>query len=371
MVMRVQVLLDYLTGRFAGAQTLLAGSYSQAGIIYLLLLIATAVVNHVTFSGRSNRLLFWIFGFILVGFTLFRPMAIGRDDIAYIGIGDKVCPILDCLAPVSSGRDWVWYNLISIMRSVTNVSQALLTVAALGLFMKLWVIDRLCQQRLLALTLFFPLIYLQYDLTQLRAGLAMSWFFLAVYFLVKNRPVAGSSFLFTNFLVHSQAVFSPGVLSYRFLDKHIIPVWILMGLLVALACASWVPSLKLLELIGVTKFAPSYYQEVVTGSTNSVKAFPLGYLLILGYAAYLVTTIQSENVQLGAIVTASFLVGITVAWFFAQIPAIQSRVFEFYCAPLVLLAGNVVNSRIKIFVTIIASTTLYLRLELLNDWILG
>lgn len=366
-----QAFLVKAAGRWDGLESLLTGPYSWLGLFYFLSLIAGATIDRRDPAGHRSRLLFWGLGLLLCSFTLLRPMTLGRDDDAYLAIGQGICPVIDCSALVSSGRDWVWYNLVGLARSLFDVPQAILTVAALGLLVKLWVIDRLCQQRLVALLLLFPLAYLQYDLTQLRAGLALSWFFVALYLLSRERFLAGGGLLLTNFLVHSQAIFSPMVLSYRLVHRQIAVAWLLMGGLLGLIYAGWFPSRPVLEFIGVPKFAPGYYQELVSGATASVKIFPAGYLLILAYAAWLSLTMPTQKSQLEAIVTASFLVGMVVAWFFALIPAMQCRIFEFYCAPLILLVGNMGRCRGKFVVTVLVASILYLRLELLNNWILG
>lgn len=371
MIHYINQVLAAASGKLAGLESLLWGPYSWTGLIYFLILAAAVVFSHCRGSTSEDRRLFWVLGLLLICFTVARPMTLSRDDAAYIDIGRGVCAIFECQSLVQVGRDWVWYNLVGLLRSAVESSQAILLLAGLGVLIKLWVIDQLCRQRLSALLLLLPLIYIQYDFTQLRAGFALSWFFMAIFLLSRQRLIAASGLLLTNFLVHAQAIFSPGILCYKLFERRILAVWLSMLGLVLLIYSGWFPSRSVIELLGVSKFASSYYQELLSGGYAGVKVFPAGYLLILAYAAWLSLALRKAQANLVAIVTASFTVGLGVAWFFSVIPTMQCRIFEFYCAPLVLLAGNMGASRLKMWGTVILAAILYLRLELLHDWILG
>lgn len=245
-------------------------------------------------------------------------------------------------------------------------------LAAIGIGIKMLVIDRLCKQKMLALLLLIPLVYIQYDFTQLRAGFALSWYFLAILFLAKNRFWLGGSFLGSNFMFHAQAL--PSILLLPLIwinrNKWILPLFVI--LFTCLIYAGLFPTLSLMQKFNIINTGANPYLEMTAnGGYINVKIFPLGYLPMLAFGLWLCWANNPLEDGLNRIVGASILLAIFLAWIFSFSPTIQTRIFEFYIAPLVLLAGNIGSSKIKWIGTAIVATILYLRLELLNDWILG
>lgn len=349
--------------------------FTLAGLVFMgLLAVLTLSVSlsKCVHRERIDRSLFWAFGLVLVAFAVLRPVGLARDDFTYVEILKALCPASDCSKGMPITRDWVWYWLVkSELPYLQGGLFAALALSGLGVFVKLFVIDRLCHQRLLALLLLIPLSFIQYDLTQLRAGLASSWMMLAIFLLVRSQIWLGSATLLSNFAVHSQAIFSPGLLAYRIFgfSRWILPVCILV--LLGLLYGGIYPSASALNWLGLVSETASYYTGFQAGGYVGVKIFPWGYFLILGYGIWLCSAAADEHRKIANIISAGLFLGAALAWFFAIIPTMQTRLFEFYALPLVLLAGNVGHSRLKITLTCILAMVLYLRLELLHDWILG
>lgn len=351
------------------------GPFSVAGFVLMaLLVIASSTVSLCASPHRAriDWVFFWLVGSMLVGFAVFRPVGLARDDQAYVEIVKSLCPQGDCTKGGAIVRDYVWYGFVKLgVHLWPENYRVALALSGLGVLVKLFVIDRLCSQRLLALLLFIPLCYVQYDLTQLRAGLAISWMMLGVYALVRSHVWVGVSALGTNFLVHSQAVFSLGLLCYRVfgLSRWGLPVVTAVALV--FIYAGLYPGVKTLGWLGSIPETASYYSGSQSGAYAGVKAFPWAYFLILGYGIWLCDAMRDGYSKIVEIVSAGLALGMLVAWFFAINPTMQTRTFEFYAVPLVLLAGNVGGSRRKILATCILALVLYGRLELLHDWILG
>lgn len=346
---------------------------ASLGFVGLLAVVALSVsLSQMRHRERIDRGLFWALGLVLVAFAVLRPIGLARDDLAYVEILKAVCPAGECSKGMPITRDYVWYWLVKLGLSLLPGSLlAALTVSGLGVFIKLFVIDRLCKEKLLALLLLIPLSFVQYDLTQLRAGLASSWMMLGIYWLARSQVWLGAAALVTNFTVHSQAIFSPVLLGYRVfsLSRWILPAGCLLTL--ALLYGGFYPSALTLAWLGLIPEAAPYYLGTVNGSYVGVKLFPLAYFLILGYGIWLCDALRLTQRSVSEIASAGLLLGMFVAWFFAINPTMQTRIFEFYAVPLVLLAGNVGRSKVKIGVTCLLALVLYVRLELLHDWILG
>ncbi len=366
--------LNQITASLLGLPTI-GAPYSVLGFVFVGVLAVFALLVSSSYSPNRqsiDRNLFWVFGFALVAFAILRPIGLARDDLAYVEIVKALCTTLDCSQGLTPTRDYAWYYLVKLgLPYWPGNARVALVLSGLGVIIKLFVIDRLCRQRLLALLLFIPLSYVQYDLTQLRAGLAISWMMLGIYWLVESRPVLGSATLFTNFAVHSQAVFSPGLLTYRLfgLNRWLLPVGVM--LLLAMLYVGLFPSAKNLDWLGAVSQTSTYYEGFKGGGYVGVRVFPIGYLFLLGYGVWLCNGESDCSKKIVGIVSAGLLMGVALSWFFAIIPTMQTRLFEFYAVPLVFLAGNVGSSQLKIAVTIVLSLVLYLRLELLHDWILG
>lgn len=323
-------------------------------------------------SPRLDRRVFLIFGVGLILFTLYRPLPLSRDDIAYINIGKSICPFDDCGPSLQGNRDWLWYMGVSLLKSIADNERALMCLAAIGIAIKIFVIDRLCKQKLAALILLIPLTYIQYDFTQLRAGLAISWYFIGILFLVKRELFLASSFMGGNFLIHSQALPSLALLPIFLLNrlKWVLPACIFF--FIYLIHAGLFPGLSLIEKLHFINIgAAPYLSATAYKDYLNHRIFPIGYLPILGYALWLCWGINPLKDRLVQTVGASVMLALLLAWIFSFNPTMQTRMFEFYIAPLVLLAGNIGSSKIKLIGTTLLALILYLRLELLNNWILG
>jgi hypothetical protein len=355
--------------------TTISAPYTLAAFFFMGLLLVAALSTSLIHSVHRKvieRSLFWIFGFVLCVFAMLRPYGLALDDHSYLVILNALCPAGDCSNGSPIFRDYVWFGLVSLGLSYWPDSlDVALVLSGLGVFIKLFVIDRLCRQRLLALLLLVPLSFIQYDMTQLRAGFASAWMMLGIYWLVRSHVLLGGLILLSNFLMHSQGIFSPGLLAYRLLrlNPWIFPSYtvILLGLIYLGLC----PDSTMLSWLGLAAESATYFVGLQEGNYDGMKVFPWGYLPILGYGVWLWSTAAEEHKKISNIVAVSLLLGLALAWFFTIIPVIQTRLFDFYTLPLVFLAGNVGNSRFKTELTCLLALVLYLRLELVQDWILG
>lgn len=350
---------------------LLLNIFSFGLFIYFVLSIGFAIYLHGK-NKNLDRYTFLALGFTLIIFTLCRPLHIARDDAAYIDISNSICAFDNCGITIQSGRDWLWYIGMALLKMIASNERALMIMAAISLTIKLFIIDRLCKQRILALILLIPLVYIQYDFTQLRAGLAISWYFIGILFLIQCRFWLSGGFMSSNFLLHSQALPSIALLPFAFFNqrKWILPT--ITILFTSLIYAKFFPSFLLTEkLHAINMGASPYFAKTAHGDYINVKVFPLGYLPMLGYALWLCWGINPQKNSLVRSVGASIALAILLAWFFSFNPTIQTRIFEFYIAPLVLLAGNIGSSKARMIGTIFLALILYLRLELFNNWILG
>lgn len=351
----------------------LEGIYSFGALCFFGLLIIMNFLCYKRTASQLEKPLFWVFTCLLVAFSTFRPMGIARDDLmGYVGWASGVCPIMECLKPIQSSRDWAWYFLVSILKSFMSSERAVLTISGVGTFIQLLIIYRLCRHKLLALSLFIPLVYLYYDFTLLRAGSALTFFFVGFYFLVRSREILGSGILLGNYLFHSQGIFSIGIIPFRKIAKYKHISLAILILLIASIYLGWGPSNDLLSFLSKHE-STHYWNQYQAGLFTIEKVFPTAHLIILFYVILILLINQSfpETSSTEQYALGSILLAASLAWFFAPIHAMQTRLFDFYIAPLVFLVGNLRLTRAMLVITLGLASLLYIRMELLHNWIIG
>lgn len=299
-------------------------------------------------------------------------MGIARDDASYIEMTKHICAITECFQLIQSPRDWGWYLLVSIFKVFMSSERAVLALSGFGLAAQLLIINQLCREKLLALTLFLPLVYLYYDFTFLRASLALTAFFVGLYFLTYSHKILGSTILLGNYFFHSQGIFSIGIIPLHQITKHKYFVITLILALVICIYLQFTPSFEQLSFLSKNESA-TYWDQYQSGLFNKERAFPAAHLLIIGYITIILLINKSYFLDspVNQYALSSLCLAVALAWFFAPIHAIQTRLFDFYLAPLVFLAGNLRPTRINLVLTLALATLLYIRMELLHNWVIG
>lgn len=164
--------------------------------------------------------LFWFLDLLIIIFSAARHLKLESDSPRYTEIVKTICLLFDCHQLIQTFCDQIWYALSATLRSLFSWGRSILIVSAIGVLLQLYCIDQLCRQKLLSLTLYVSLVYFVFDITILRAGLALSWDFLALYMFSSKRNTVGALLMLTNFLAHSQALFSIALAPFYWLVKN-------------------------------------------------------------------------------------------------------------------------------------------------------
>lgn len=357
---------------FLNLEINLIRGYSLGFLCFFSGLVLLSLVFYRKPNPETESRIYWALALILTTFSAIRPIGIGRDDLSYVEISKNICAITECVQIIQGSRDWGWYLIVSLLKSVMPGERAILVLSGICTFIQLLIIDRLCRQKLLALTLFVPLIYLYFDFTLLRAGLALTVFFIAFYCLVRSKQFLGSTLLLSNYFFHSQGIFSIGLFLLNQITKYKYVAIALITLLVAFIYLDWTPSFEQLLPLSKNESAP-YWGQYRLGLFDNQLDFPLAYLLIIGYVIFLLFTndSSSEESYSSQLALASILLAVLLAWFFAPIHAIQTRLFDFYVAPLVILVGNLRHHWTTAAATLVLAGFLYIRMELIHNWVIG
>lgn len=346
--------------------------FSLAFLVFFILLLGVAIYVYIHINSELDQKLFWFFGLLLILFSALRPLEVGIDAPGYTEMGKTICPLIDCYRFIQTSRDQIWFALSAALKSFFSWERSILIVSAIGVLVQLYCIDRLCRQKLLALSLYVSLVYFVFDITILRAGFALSWYFLALYMFSSKRNVAGALLVITNFLVHTQALFSIALAPFYWLAHKKIAFAILTLCLVGIYSPLH-PTSAQLSLLTPNSSAKTYVDIALAGGYAGVKPFPIAGYFMLGYLVLIVSIqgVESSCIRLQRFVLASAVMATFFAWFFTPVHDIQMRLFDFYIAPLVFLAGNLKRNKYLFIATITLAVLLYIRYEVMHDYIIG
>jgi hypothetical protein len=131
------------------------------------------------------------------------------------------------------------------------------------------------------------------------------------------------------------------------------------------------PTLTQLSFLGKTNGGSTYLMQALDGQFAGANSFPLAGLLVLIYLLVIFTFEKEALIsdKVNQYVLASAMWGLMLAWFFAPIMIMQTRLFDFYIAPLVFLVGNLRLNKWTFWGTMFVAFLLYARLEIWHNFI--
>jgi hypothetical protein len=316
----------------------------------------------------------------MVAFAALRPIGIARDDLAYLDIYNNVCPTLTCGQWVQGTRDWGWYSLVGLFKSVLPTPRVMLGIAAFALFIKLWVIFRLSKGRLVALMLFAGMFYQAQDLTAFRVSLSLAAFMLSIYLLSKRLVLVGSLSTFLTGFFHQQAFLAPLILLAGILKRR-YSVFVLLAILPICLLFSGFTFQAYMEVsayqdwplidTAIKQGLSSYISMGQSGAYENVRIMPYSYLplivLMVCFSKYVFTT----NNDLYRYCAMSFVVTCWLTWACAWWQEPQARFFEFFALPAVLMIGNFRNSLMTNLAAIVVSAVFVVRYNVLHPLLTG
>lgn len=298
-------------------------------------------------SIKIEAILFWAFGAAMVFFAAFRPIGIARDDVPYLNIYSAICPSLECGQWVQGARDWGWYSLVGLLKSIVLEPKVMLWLGAVGLFLKLGLMYSLIRRPLLVLLLYLALYYEIQDLTALRVSMAIAVFMLGIWFVARYRTYRNGWALFLCGLFHKQAFIAPLILvgvrlrGYRWL---LITLCIVPILFTAL---SLYPDLQQIfsgveggiKGVVINQGLDAYFVVKNSGAYQGLRNAPLVVYPQILLILWLLLKGHLPNNWLESLISGCLVMGCFLLWAFASLPDAQVRFFEFIMVPTVLLAG--------------------------------
>ena len=332
---------------------LLLGSYSGGFIVFWgAMLIAAAGTWILDFRyaercAKLERTLFWAFGIAMILFAAWRPIGIARDDLQYLNIYDTVCPTLTCGKWIQGARDWGWYSLVGVLKSLVADPKVLLWLGAVGLLCKLLVIYNLVRRPLFVLLLYLSVYYELQDLTALRVSLSISVFMLGIWLVVKLNSWRYSVILLTCGFFHKQGYVAPLIIMGSILKPY---RWLLTAFCIIPALLVFFglyPQLQNFFSVNSWDFQNAtvnqgldlYLAAQQKGLYKESRNAPVVVYPLILFTLWLLLKAPSLNDKLHSIMAGCLAMGCLFLWGFASLPDAQVRFFEFFMVPTVLLAG--------------------------------
>lgn len=323
--------------------------------------------------------IYWTFALVMVVFQGLRPIGLARDDLAYIRIFNDICPTLECGLWIQSPRDWGWYSLIGLLKSVSNTPRVMLWLGAFALFIKLIVIYALSRRPLPALLLFAGVYYQVQDLTAWRVSLASAIFMVAIWVYVRGKTYVCAILMLICGVFHKQAFVTPLVLLGQLLQKR---MWLFAGLTIVpvtlLVCGAypelqhWLPNVSNgVASLALKQGLDSHMGAKLAGLYQGWRVAPIvTYPLIILILWLLLANWQNKD-RLESIMSGCLIIGCLFLWGFASLPDAQVRFFEFFLMPTILLAGQRRLTFVETAGVIVVSGIFVVKYNILANLFLG
>lgn len=331
----------------------LKNPYAWGFVLYWVgMLVACATLWMVeSRHGKPNKTLesslFWLFGLAMLAFMVFRPIGIARDDLAYLEIYKTICPTLTCDQWLQGVRDVGWYASVGLLKSVVSDPRVMLWLGAAALLVKLAVMYSLAKRPLIVLLLYTGLYYQVQDLTAWRVSLALAFFMLAIWLVVRTRQYWNAWILSVCGLFHKQAFVAPLILVGVLLRKHRLLITFICLIPVVMLVVGLYPPLHLIasqigrgaKEIAFSQGLDPYVGAKLAGAYSGWRQAPIVFYPQILMTIWLVMKVRPCNEKLDAMLIGCLVIGCLFLWGFASLPDAQVRFFEFFMVPTVLLAG--------------------------------
>lgn len=163
-----------------------------------------------------------------------------------------------------------------------------------------------------------------------------------------------------------------GLLPMRWLAKQKVACLVIGSLCLIGIYLHQTPNLHQLSYIAKAE-AADYVAQAFNGQFIKDHAFPqFGLVLVVFLSTvYIFNKKLLDTAPVNDYVLASAMLALMLSWFFAPITGIQLRLFDFYIAPVIFLAGNLKRNIWSFLLVAVSSTLLVGRLIFLRNFILG
>ena len=352
------MLVEKLTGPLLGerVQWLLNGGQPLFNDYFFLLHVALLGAVGLVWVFRSeyidyvDRLVFLLFGGLMVLFAALRPFGSAMDDHGYQTMFEQICELPDCSLRLVLQRDSLWKFLVAGLKVIHPKPEVMLWLSACFLSVKLWVIYQCTRWRSLALLSYASIFYLVDDITALRYSAAAAFYMLAILALGKTKMMRASGLIGVSGLLHVQ-----GFIGFLLLpalcfinEKKMLLALLLVPMVLTLVglhpggnIAARAVDLPILKwLFNPTGISVSIFKQYVAEIQRTVKSMPFLIPPTLLLVSGIIFRISLESNRIVLVSGVSVALGSMILWFYAFDHIAQFRLSNMFLLPLVIIMGN-------------------------------
>ena len=305
------------------------------------------------FLDRENLgRLFFITCCVYVASLSLKPFGISPDDYNYSVILKQGCIDLPCLP---FGRDFIWINIVTLGK-LTDSFVFVVIFACAALSLKLFVLFKLSHFNYIGLFLYLCYSMHLFDFTQYRAGLALTFSFLAYYCIVRFKKIRAIAL--TSLAMGSHLIGFISLLQFVKIPhtKIILLTFIILslGFFYFLQTAPVVN----LDIFSHFSFIFRYQEGALSGKFEESGVLGFGYFICIFIFAVVCSVPSKKN--------AKYLLPLVALGLFQYpllsfIPVISSRVLEFTFSFICLTIGQLKIGQYRRILLSLCSLLLFFR----------
>lgn len=347
-------------------------------VFYALIFLELILFSSMKLTDELIKLVFSINAVLIIALCFFKIYGSAPDDYNYLEIFARECVNTNCELDYISSRDIFWLNSVELFRFL-GLSTSIKLIATIALSVKLWVVYKLSNNKIFGLVAYFVINYFIHDLIQYRVGLAEMFLFLSAYFIAKNKKFYSVASLFTTPFCHLQALPAPLLLLYTKVPIKFCVILILV--LTSLTFLGLYPnSFVLKDMIAAiweSAISPKsdigkYIYLSETGAYDNFSSLALSVFVFgfsLNYIFYRsLISLKLINFNVIRFSFFSCLAAFIACYFFAAIPDMQNRLFEFFIAPIVFIFGNLKKSTESFLILMFILVSLWIKYHFLQTF---
>jgi len=318
--------------------------------IYFLVLCFFTMIFSFNLNNNAKKYVYITLSFFLLLITSGHPFAYSVDDQQYSLLAQN---ILDHNEYFFDGidYDYLYFTILKLLLLIFPIWFSIIFISVVALYFKLYIIAKLTNFSILSLFIYFTIFYELHDLTQFRVSLAVSFFYIALYFIITYKSFIRSLFIFMFAgLSHFQAIPSfivpliSKIFKYKFYLTFFLTIFVY-----------FFSNINIFNILGYFGFSVELFRATFDSSNLvGISKFNLYNLLIFFILLLMIpilnNSVNNKNIYIYTIAFYSILFGFILSTMLSGIGE-ESRIIQFFFTTIVFLLP-LVNSKKKMYFSI-------------------
>ena len=316
--------------------------------LYFIFLFFFTLIFSFKLNNKTRKYVYITLSVSLLLITTGHPFTYSVDDQQYSLLAQNILDHNDYFFD-GIDYDYLYFTLLKLLLFIFPIWFSIIFISILALYIKLFIIAKVTNFSISSLFLYFTIFYELHDLTQFRVSLAVSFFYIAIYFLITYKSFIRSLliFLFAG-LSHFQAIPSlivpiiSKILKYRFYLSLFVTIYIYFFL-----------NINIFNILGYFGYSVELFRATFDSSNLvGISKYNLYNLLIFLILFLLIpilnNSLNNKNIYLYSISFYSILFGFILSAMLSGIGE-ESRIIQFFFTSIVFLPSLINSKKIMYF----------------------